>query len=129
MNFFTTGIFILLISKSLSFKDPGNEIASLIRTGNAKELADFFGITVGLTISGKEEIYSKAQAEQVLRDFFLKNPPKSFVLSPTVDGFTTSNHGIGSYVSRQNKSFTIYFLLKKTGNQALIQQLSIEPQN
>ena len=109
--------------------DIRSEIATHIRTGNAKELANYFSSSVDLTMLGKEEIYSKVQAEQVMRDFFQKNPPKSFVLLNASSNPASAQHGIGTYVSTQEKTFRIYFLLKRIGNQSFLNQLSIESQN
>ena len=108
--------------------DIGSEIAASIRAGNARELSLWFSNNVDLTVLGKEEMYSKAQAEQVLRDFFSKHPPKSFVLKHKSNNPTAAQYGIGSYVSTGNSRFRIYFLIKKIGNQSFIQQLSIEPE-
>lgn len=116
------------IGVSVSSTDIGSEIAAAIRTANARQLAGWFNNNVDLTVLGKEEMYSKAQAEQVLRDFFIKHPPKSFILKHKSTNPTAAQYGIGSYISTGNSRFRIYFLIKKIGNQSFIQQLSIEPE-
>jgi len=108
--------------------DIGNEIVVSVRSGNAKDLSKWFSSTVDLTVLGKEEMYSKAQAEQILRDFFLKNPPKSFRLKHSSSNPSSAQYGIGSYVSTNGSLFRIYFLIRKIGNQSFIQQFSIEPE-
>jgi hypothetical protein len=119
-----------LLSFSLGVKavphDLSADIAAAIRMGNARELSKYFGANIDLTVSGKEEMYSKAQAEQVLRGFFAKNPPKSFVLKHKANNPTAAQYVIGSYISTSGNKFRIYFLIKKIGNQSFIQQLSIE---
>jgi hypothetical protein len=97
-----------------------------LRQGNARDLAKHFGNTIDLTVSGKQEMYSRAQAEQVLRGFFLKNPPRSFILKSKSTGNTATPCGIGTYTSTASQHFRVYFLIKKIGNQSFIQQLSIE---
>ncbi|MBK6732036.1 MAG: DUF4783 domain-containing protein [Bacteroidetes bacterium] len=57
-----------------------DSIAQAIRTGNAKELASFFDTTIEIKINDKEGAYSKAQAEQVVKDFFVKIHPRVLVL-------------------------------------------------
>jgi len=116
------------IGTSGSCLDMGSEIAASIRAGNARELSQWFNNNVDLTVLGKEEMYSKGQAEQVLRDFFTRHPPKSFVLKHKSNNPTAAQYGIGSYLSTGNSRFRIYFLIKKIGNQSFIQQLSIEPE-
>ncbi|HPH82312.1 MAG TPA: DUF4783 domain-containing protein [Flavobacteriales bacterium] len=123
---------LIFLTLSLGFapltKDIGNDIAAAIRAGNARQLSGFFNNNVDLTVLGKEEMYSKAQAEQILRDFFQKNAPRSFNLKHHSSNPTSAQYGIGTYVSMQNARFRIYFLIKKIGNQSFIQQFSIEPE-
>ena len=54
------------------------DIATALKTGNSKSLALHFGSTVDMTILEKEDVYSKAQAEIILKQFFAKHQPKSF---------------------------------------------------
>jgi hypothetical protein len=106
--------------------DIGNDIAAAIRAGDARKLSGWFSNHVDLTVLGKEELYSKAQAEQILRDFFIKHPPRSFILKHHSSNPTTTQYGIGSYLSKSGEKYRIHFLIKKIGNQTFIQQFSIE---
>jgi hypothetical protein len=118
---------IFLLSLTLS-ADISQEIAACIRTGNARELSKFFGSSVDLTIIGKEDMYSRAQAEQIMRGFFQKNPPVYFRLTHQPAGAAASQYGIGTYLSSGQKRFRIYFVIRRIGNQQILQQLSIEPE-
>jgi hypothetical protein len=128
MRISTFLLFILFSTSLLALPsgDIGNDIAASIRVGNARQLAAWFNNSIDLTVLGKEELYSKAQAEQILRDFFTKHPPKSFVLKHHSSNPATTQYGIGSYVSKTGERFRIHFLIKKLGNQSFIQQFSIE---
>ena len=46
------------------------QVKESIKAGNAKELAKYLTSSVDVTLEGKPNTYSKAQAEFVLRDFF-----------------------------------------------------------
>lgn len=116
------------ISATLPFNDIGSEIASAIRIGSAKELAKFFNTNVDLSLLGKEDLYSRAQAEQLLHDFFVRNPPRNFQLIHQSASQSSSQYGIGRYESRNGAQFRIYFLIRRIGNQSFIQQFSIEKQ-
>jgi hypothetical protein len=132
MKFLVSIIFVLFVNLTFStsyINDIGNEIASAIRVGNAKELAKFFNTNIDLTILGKEELYSRAQAEQIMHDFFVKNPPRNFVLKHQSTSQSSSQYGIGNYESRNGSKFRVYFLIRRIGNQSFIQQLSIEKDN
>lgn len=126
-------IAVLLISQlkaeNINNSDIGNEIASAIRIGNARELSKFFNANIDLTILGKEDVYSRAQAEQLLQDFFTRNPPRNFQLMHQSASQSSSQYGIGNYESRTGARFRIYFLIRRIGNQSFIQQFSIEKEH
>lgn len=115
-------IFIFNLHQS----DLTGEVAAAFRQGNARDLSKHFGNNVDLTVSGKQEMYSKAQAEQVLRGFFLKHPPRNFIIKSKSTANTATPFGIGTYTSTSAEHFRVYFLVKRIGNQSFIQQLSIE---
>lgn len=102
------------------------EISNTIKAGNAAALAKYFNNTLDLVVPGMEITCSKTQAEQILKDFFQKNPPKSFKINHQGASKDGSQFSIGTYVSTGDKSFRTYFLLKKSGANMLIQQLQFE---
>jgi hypothetical protein len=126
MKFFLTLLFIIPLHLCAAPSDISTDIAAAIRIGSARELSRFFGNSIDLTVGGKQEMYSKAQAEQVLRGFFAKHPPASFILRHKSGGTAANPYGIGTYVSIHKHKYRIYFLIRKIGNQQFIQQLSIE---
>src|SRR5688572_28218462 len=115
----------LFIVPVLTLEDAANQIADAIRTGNAKEVSKYFGANVDMKILDKEDVYSKAQAELILKDFFAKHAPKTF----TVDHNGVSKSGakftIGKLVTSAG-TYKTYFLLKKEGEKFVIQQFRIE---
>ena len=118
-------ISILLLGTMHGFSTeiPG-EIISAFKSGNAAQLAKYFNQTIELTLFDKEEIYSRTQAEIILRDFFSDNPPSQFQIIHQ-GGKETSRYAIGSLVSGTNK-YRITFLLKTVNAQVFIHQLRIE---
>ena len=72
---------LLIIFNGISQnKNDLNEIATIIRSGNASQIAKFMDNSIEITIGESQKLYSKAQAEQVLERFFDKNSPKQFNL-------------------------------------------------
>ena len=63
-------VLFLLAGNSLFALDIYEEIANSIRSGDARQLASYFSNTIDLTVLGKENVYSKAQGELILKDFF-----------------------------------------------------------
>ncbi|MDZ4759238.1 MAG: DUF4783 domain-containing protein [Bacteroidota bacterium] len=102
-----------------------DKIARNIKAGNATELSSSFNTSIELSIMGREETYSKTQAEMILKDFFAKNKPKNFTISNKgvsdaatkfINGKLETNAGI----------YKIYILMKSNSGSFLITELRIE---
>lgn len=55
-------------------------LISAFKTGNATKIASYFGENVDLSILENESLYSKSQAEQILKNFFVKHKPSEFTI-------------------------------------------------
>jgi len=108
-----------------ALEDISKNIANAIRKGNASELAVYFNSSIDLTVPGKEGSFSKAQAEQIVKDFFTKNTPKSFEIKHQGTSADGSNYSIGSLVTNKG-NFRVYFLIKSISNKNYIQQLQFD---
>jgi hypothetical protein len=121
-------IFFLLFTGVQSARaiDLYEEIANAIRSGDARSVAAFFGPTIDLSILEQEEVYSKTQAEQVLRDFFQKNPPKSFQFLHKGSSREGLQYAIGSLVTASGKTYRTSFYVKTTNGKNVLQELRLE---
>ncbi len=108
--------------------DIYNDISNAIRSGDAKAVAIYFNNSVDLTINNEEEVYSKAHAEQVLRDFFQKNTPKSFSLIHKGVSKEGAKYAIGNMVTAEGSQYRTYFFVKQVGSKELIQEIRFEKQ-
>lgn len=106
-------------------KNKGDEIAKLIRKGDAKELAHSFNTTIQLTLPDDDGRFSRTQAELIIRNFFTKYPPRSFTINHQGSSADGSQYYIGIYKSTNN-TFRSYYLLKLVSDKALIHQLRFE---
>jgi hypothetical protein len=95
--------------------------------GNAHELASHFHNNVELIILDEEDVYSKSQAEQIIRKFFTEHKPKSFKVI-FEGGKENSRYAIGSLDSSISK-YRVYILMKKQDGIPLIHQLRIEEED
>ena len=118
--------FTLNYSATESLLDISDDVASAIKTGNASNVAKFFPANVDLKILDKEDLNSKAQAELRLKDFFTKNPIKSFAVIHKGTSKNGDQFAIGTYESATGKKFRTYFLFKKEKTGLTIQQLRFE---
>jgi len=120
-----TGMIMTVLT---AFNFQANDLERIglaIQTGNSKELAKYFDKTVEITIFEKEETYSKAQAEMVLKDFFTKNKPASFKIIHNGTSGQGSQYGIGTLITDKG-SFRTYIYLKQKGTSPFIEELRFE---
>ncbi len=120
-------ITLLAVNISISKADIPEGIAKSLKNGNATELARFFNINIDLTILDKQDIYSKSQAELLLKDFFSKNVPSNFTVIHQ-GGKEDSQYFIGK-LTTSTGVYRVSMLLKKQEKELLIHQFKIEKEN
>lgn len=100
------------------------EILSSLKSGNAKVLATYFNQNIELVILDSSNVYSKAQAEQVVANFFSKNQPERLT-ERHKGGKEGAQYYIYTLKTKQD-SFRVYLLIRKTKGKDVIHQLRIE---
>ncbi len=111
----------------LSIADLPEPIATAIKNGNAAELTRYFNTNVDLSIFDKQDIYSKTQAEMLLKDFFSKNVPSNFRVIHQ-GGKDDAQYYVGR-LTTSTGNYRISILIKGQGKAALIHQFRIEKEN
>jgi len=106
--------------------DIVDSISTLFKSANSKEISKNFSPSVELTINEEEDVYTKAQAEQILRDFFTKNAPVNSTVVHLINTNPNYRFGILSLSTKSGK-FRVAITLKKTANTFFITELRIEP--
>ncbi len=101
-----------------------NEIILSLKKGNSKMLSEYFNDNVELVVLDNDNVYSKAQAKQIVKNFFDSFTPESFTIIHQ-GGKEGSKYVIGN-LKTNNGNFRIYFLLKKENGKDYIHQLRIE---
>ena len=116
---------IVVFALSSAFAEISDDLAACFRTGNAKEFSKFFDGTIDLDIPGNEGTYSKAQAEQILKDFFSKSHVKGY--TPGHQG--ESKEGARFLMGTLNTiggAYRTYIHVRKVGDVYTIKELRIE---
>lgn len=121
-------LFIICITLFAFKIDVIDDIASAIRSGNPKNISKYFIENIDLKIIEQENVYSKQQAEAILKDFFTKHAVKSFVIAHKSEPKNGSQYVIGT-LDTSNGKFRTNIFIKTTGTQTLIQQFRIEKEN
>jgi len=119
--------FILIISffYNTAFADTFDDVAIAIKSANAKEVSKYFNSSVELTMIESEGVYSKQQAEVILKNFFLQNPPSAVVINHRGSSAQGAKYAIATYECPKGK-FRAYIFMKDSGSGMLIQELRIE---
>ncbi|MHA7130444.1 DUF4783 domain-containing protein [Algoriphagus namhaensis] len=93
---------LLLAWNSPSVFSEGKSIEPIVDAldrGSSSDLAEFFDSSIQLNVNGQQGNYSKNQAEQVLREFFKKNPPTRFALVHKSENNSSLSSYVGDYES------------------------------
>lgn len=118
-------ISLLLISIQIPAQIP-EQIVSSFKSGDSKKLAQYFNSNVELVVLENDNVYSKAQAQQIVAKFFSENNPENFTIMHD-GGSEGARYAIGS-LKTKNGNFRVYFLLKSNEGKDYIHQLRIEKQ-
>ncbi len=112
-----------LASAIASVTEIFDEIAAGIKSGDVKMLSRNFNSSIDLTIGTAENTYSKAQAEQVLRDFFAANKPTGFTIVHQGLSKEGAKYAIGTMTTSQGGNYRVYLYVKQVGNTYQINEL------
>jgi hypothetical protein len=104
--------------------DVFDELATAIRSGNASAVARYFNSSVELNIQNSEGVYSKSQAEMILKDFMSKHPVQKFniVHRGSAGG---SLYAIANYTAGDG-NYRCSIFVKEVNGQMLIHEIKFE---
>jgi hypothetical protein len=107
--------------------DIPQAVVDALKTGNTAQLSDFFSSSIELAILDQEDIYSKQQAELIIKSFFAKHMPTGFVILHK-GGKEGSQYAIGN-LTTSSGTFRVTLLIKLSNNKPTIHQLRFEEGN
>lgn len=106
-------------------KKVEDQVVAAIEAGNASKLAEHFTKKVDLKTPGTDDVFSKAQAEQILKEFFEKKGPQELILEHSGTSRTKDRYRIGKLKTSEGEFRTTYFMRKVDGKYR-IKKLRIE---
>jgi hypothetical protein len=109
---------------SFSQKNSIDAVIGALRSGNATELANYFGENVELTLPDQSDSYSKAQAALILKDFFNNNGVKTFEVKHKGDQ-SGGQFCIGTLQTRAGNFRTTVFM-KNKNNRELVKEIRFQ---
>ncbi|WP_231464988.1 DUF4783 domain-containing protein [Pedobacter sp. Leaf132] len=125
-------LFLFLVALSPIYSSIGlqadiiDDLSSYFRSGNSKEISKNFAPTIELIIIDEEDVYSKAQGEQILKDFFSKHQPTKTSIFHRINNSQNYRFGVISLITSK-ETFRVSITMKKFNNAFLITELRIEP--
>lgn len=118
----------ILFCVLLTIATISGDVTKALSAGNAKALAIHFNDNVDLTILDDEDVYSKIQAEQIVKRFFSSHPVQKYEVVHVGNAKDGSAFEIGKLTSK-GKVYRTYYLLKGNGEKQKIHQFRIEDDN
>lgn len=102
-----------------------NAISEAIKSGDPQKVAFYFMPSVDLTVESAEDVYSKDQAEMIIRRFFEDHVPKGFSLKHEGKSKLDDYYYIGT-LNTEKGDYRLTFFLKNTDENFRIKQMRIE---
>jgi hypothetical protein len=105
--------------------DVIDALARYFSASDAQKVSAYFSSTLELNILSEENVYSKAQAEQIMRDFFSKNKPVSIKIVHRLSSNPNYKLAVFSMVTAKDK-FRVSISLGSSGETFLVKEIRIE---
>jgi hypothetical protein len=116
----------MTVIKAYSQAELLEEITVSFRTADHRMLAKHFSGKIEINLLEQSNVYSKTQAEMVMKDFFGKYVPEDFqILYKNNPSNDQVRFAIGQLESSAGR-FRIFFILKNIDNQLYIQEMRFE---
>jgi uncharacterized protein DUF4783 len=123
--FLVTCTFVFFGAQAQYNRTPIEDMSNAIKNNRVADIAKYFDNFVPVTINNNQAIYSRNQAEVVLRDFFDKNTPKDFNTQDNGSPDNTSKFLIGNFNATNGSKFNVYILIKMKDGNYILQDIKL----
>lgn len=125
-RFTALALVMLLLLSSFKTQESNLEgVISALKSGSSSDLSKYFDDSVELTLPDKSDNYSKAQAQQIVRDFFANNGVKGFELKHKGDG-PTGHYCVGT-LQTNSGNFRTNVFMKMKNNKEVVKEIRFQP--
>lgn len=125
-----TGLALLLcftvFAVQANLNDVIDDIATCIKTANTKGLTKYFSSTVSMNLMNDEGVYSRVQAEIILRDFFNKNQPTNVQFIHRLDSNPNLKYVVLN-LRTAKETYRVSYRLTNEDNIFKVTEFRIEP--
>lgn len=126
LKYIFIAIIYIIVSSFSYLPDIFKEIENAISLGNAKMIESYLNQSIELETPSSKGIYSKSQAQIIIDKFFQKYPPVSFTIHQKGNSYGGSRFAVGNYMSSRERTFRVTIIIKKIGQDYLIQEIKFE---
>ncbi len=103
-----------------------DELVLSLKTGDAATLSGYFNQNIELFVVDQDDVYSRAQAQQIVSNFFNQNKATGFSIIHQ-SGKEDTKYAIGQLTTNKGV-YRVSFLVKNDNGKPVIHQLRIEKQ-
>lgn len=118
-------LFMLYLPLSVFADDDIGIVAALFKQSNAAKLSGHFAANVDISILKKDNVYSRAQAEMVMKGFFADNKIREVKVLHKVNTSNTYKFGV-LLLSTDKGNYRVSVTLNNVKGTMLIIELRIE---
>lgn len=120
---------ILLLPIAGAAQADFSGMAKALGSGNADALGQYFDQNVEISMSDNEDVYAKAQAINMVRQFFTQNAPRSFQqMHQGASKGSDAQYCIGNLTTASG-TFRVYLYAKTSAGKFLIQEIRFDKGN
>lgn len=119
-------LFFTVFTVQANLNDVIDDIATCIKTANTKGLTKYFSSTVSMNLMNDEGVYSRVQAEIILRDFFNKNQPTNVQFIHRLDSNPNLKYVVLN-LRTAKESYRVSYRLTNEDNLFKVTEFRIEP--
>lgn len=101
-------------------------ITASMKSGNASAVSRYFGPSIDITINNSTSTYSHTQGEQVLRDFFSRNPVRDFGIDYSGNSTSSNSSFTIGTLQTSNGKYKVYLFLRPADGGSVLKELRIE---
>ncbi len=118
-------LFLAILIPFISKADSFDDVIGFMKSSNSSSISKMMNTNVELTLIENEGMYSRQQAEMMIKNFFNQNPAKSIVIQHRGAAAQGAKYAIAVYESNGIK-YRVYIFMKDAGNGLLIHELRFE---
>lgn len=118
-------ISLFMLVPAVVLADSFDDVVNAIKTSNVKEISRFLNSNVELTINNNEGVYSKQQAEIMLKNFFSQHTFKSINIQHRGSSAQGAKYAIANYETAQGK-YRVYIFMKDGGSGLFVHEMRFE---